>query len=296
MPLAAGAAACSASPAASRRSSSRTAAAASARRTPVVTAADADRRAARPRGRQARSRTRSRSADGPGRRFMSLFTTFGTFSIAAGILLIFLIFVMLAAERRGELGIARAVGTRRGHLVADVPLRGPRLRPARRGRRRARSASPSRYGMVLAMASAFGSLGDITISYAVKPASLVLAYAIGVLLTLVVVACLGVAREPDEHRRPRSATCPSRRAEKAPPPALVLGVVGLAARRRCSLVAGVEREGRDHARPRRLARDPQPRAAPRAARRARPRVAHRRRARARRLVRAPDRAAGSSAT
>ena len=41
---------------------------------------------------------------------MSLFTTFGTFSIAAGILLIFLIFVMLAAERRGELGIARAVG------------------------------------------------------------------------------------------------------------------------------------------------------------------------------------------
>ncbi len=48
---------------------------------------------------------------------MSLFTTFGSFSIAAGILLIFLIFVMLAAERRGELGIARAVGTRRGHLV-----------------------------------------------------------------------------------------------------------------------------------------------------------------------------------
>ena len=48
---------------------------------------------------------------------MSFFTTFGTFSIAAGILLIFLIFVMLAAERRSELGIARAIGTRRGHLV-----------------------------------------------------------------------------------------------------------------------------------------------------------------------------------
>ena len=56
-------------------------------------------------------------ADKAGNAFMSLFTTFGTFSIAAGILLIFLIFVMLAAERRGELGIARAVGTRRGHLV-----------------------------------------------------------------------------------------------------------------------------------------------------------------------------------
>src|SRR5581483_4677379 len=58
-----------------------------------------------------------RTADAAGASFMSLFTTFGSFSIAAGILLIFLIFVMLAAERRGELGIARAVGTRRGHLV-----------------------------------------------------------------------------------------------------------------------------------------------------------------------------------
>ena len=57
------------------------------------------------------------AADEAGSAFMSFFTTFGTFSIAAGILLIFLIFVMLAAERRSEMGIARAVGTRRGHLV-----------------------------------------------------------------------------------------------------------------------------------------------------------------------------------
>ena len=48
---------------------------------------------------------------------MSIFTTFGSFSIVAGILLIFLIFVMLSAERRAELGIARAVGTRREHVV-----------------------------------------------------------------------------------------------------------------------------------------------------------------------------------
>ena len=56
-------------------------------------------------------------ADKQGAAFMSLFSTFGSFSIAAGVLLIFLIFVMLAAERRNELGIARAVGTRRSHLV-----------------------------------------------------------------------------------------------------------------------------------------------------------------------------------
>ena len=63
-------------------------------------------------------------ADAAGNAFMSFFTTFGTFSIAAGILLIFLIFVMLAAERRGELGIARAVGTRRGHLVQMFTFEG----------------------------------------------------------------------------------------------------------------------------------------------------------------------------
>ena len=63
-------------------------------------------------------------ADAAGNAFMAFFTTFGTFSIAAGILLIFLIFVMLAAERRNELGIARAVGTRRGHLVQMFTFEG----------------------------------------------------------------------------------------------------------------------------------------------------------------------------
>jgi hypothetical protein len=46
--------------------------------------------------------------------FLTFFMLFGTFSIAAGILLIFLIFMMLAAERRSEMGMARAVGM---HLV-----------------------------------------------------------------------------------------------------------------------------------------------------------------------------------
>ena len=47
----------------------------------------------------------------------SFFILFGLFSIIVGILLIFLIFVMLAAARRSELGMARAVGARRWHLV-----------------------------------------------------------------------------------------------------------------------------------------------------------------------------------
>jgi putative ABC transport system permease protein len=53
--------------------------------------------------------------------FGNIFTTFflivGLFSIAAGIMLIFMIFVMLAAERKPEMGMARAVGAQRGNLV-----------------------------------------------------------------------------------------------------------------------------------------------------------------------------------
>src|SRR5262249_4553951 len=57
------------------------------------------------------------AADASGNAFVQLFTTLGSFSMAAGIVLIFLIFVMLAAERRPEMGMARAVGTQRRHLV-----------------------------------------------------------------------------------------------------------------------------------------------------------------------------------
>lgn len=47
----------------------------------------------------------------------TFFITIALFSIMAGVLLIFLIFVMLAGARRTEMGMARAVGAKRGHLV-----------------------------------------------------------------------------------------------------------------------------------------------------------------------------------
>jgi len=52
-----------------------------------------------------------------GNLFLTFFTLFGSFSIIVGLLLIFLVFVMLAASRSTEMGIARAVGTKRRHLV-----------------------------------------------------------------------------------------------------------------------------------------------------------------------------------
>ncbi|CAN5645165.1 hypothetical protein BH09CHL1_BH09CHL1_01110 [soil metagenome] len=49
--------------------------------------------------------------------FTGLFLVFGLFSIAAGVLLIVLIFSMLAAERRSEMGMERAIGAQRGQLI-----------------------------------------------------------------------------------------------------------------------------------------------------------------------------------
>jgi putative ABC transport system permease protein len=56
--------------------------------------------------------------------FVTLFVVFGLFSIAAGIMLIFLTFVMLAAERRPEMGMARAVGMKRMHLTESFVAEG----------------------------------------------------------------------------------------------------------------------------------------------------------------------------
>jgi putative ABC transport system permease protein len=130
------------------------------------------------------------AADEAGSAFMAFFTTFGSFSIAAGILLIFLIFVMLAAERRGELGIARAIGTRRGHLVQMFTFEGAAydLIAAAVG---AILGAIVAYGMVLLMAQAFGAEdadAGLQVQYAFTWQSLLIAFALGVLLTLLVVA------------------------------------------------------------------------------------------------------------
>lgn len=126
-----------------------------------------------------------KAADEAGSAFMQMFTSFGMFSISAGILLIFLIFVMLAAERRGEMGIARAVGMQRGHLVQSFLFEGVAydLMAALVG---ALLGVGVAFGMVEVMAGAFGTSG-FTIERYAAPRSLVVAYALGVLLTFVVV-------------------------------------------------------------------------------------------------------------
>ena len=56
-------------------------------------------------------------AEKAGNFFATFFLVLGLFSIGAGVLLVVMIFVMLAAERKPEMGMARAVGTKRLHLI-----------------------------------------------------------------------------------------------------------------------------------------------------------------------------------
>jgi len=53
-----------------------------------------------------------------------LFFLLGTFTVITGVLLIMNIFVMLAEERKGEMGVARALGMRRSNLVQSFVAEG----------------------------------------------------------------------------------------------------------------------------------------------------------------------------
>ena len=134
-------------------------------------------------------------SDVAGTVFSSIFTIFGIFSILAGVLLIFLIFVMLAAERRSELGVARAIGVQRRHLVQTFVTEGMLY-----------DVVAAALGLALGLLVSFAMVGFIgglfnTVSGTVtgRPAnifefrfnvattSLVIGYCLGVLFTFLVV-------------------------------------------------------------------------------------------------------------
>ena len=124
-------------------------------------------------------------ADEVGSVFSTIFLVFGQFSIAAGILLIFLIFVMLAAERKRELGITRAVGAQRGHVIRMFAFEGAvySLIAAAVGSLLGVAVG---WGLVRIMAVAFGEM-DLDLVFAFNWRSLVIAYTMGMVLTFAVV-------------------------------------------------------------------------------------------------------------
>ena len=116
--------------------------------------------------------------------FTGLFLVLGLFSIAAGILLIILIFTMLAAERRPEMGMARAVGAQRSQLIEQFLSEGA-------GYAVIAGFVGAGLGVLMALGIAWGIgvlFGDfVPVEPYVTARSMVVAYCLGVVITFVTV-------------------------------------------------------------------------------------------------------------
>src|SRR5437763_5106960 len=113
--------------------------------------------------------------------FSRVFALFSLFALAIGLLLIFLIFVLLAAERRAEMGMARAIGVQRRHLVLMYVFEGTVY-----------DFISSFIGLFIGLGIAailFHFLGPILARFnfplklVIQPHSLVIAYCLGVIFT-----------------------------------------------------------------------------------------------------------------
>lgn len=115
----------------------------------------------------------------------TFFVILGLFAIASGMMLIFLIFVMLAAERRVEMGMMRAVGTKRLHLTEMFLSEGMtyNVMAAAVG---AGLGIVVSLGMVKIMAVIFSDFG-LSIQFHVTARSLIVSYSLGVVLTFLTV-------------------------------------------------------------------------------------------------------------
>jgi len=125
-------------------------------------------------------------ANAQGSQFVLFFTLFGLFSIGVGLLLIFLIFSMLAAERKSEMGMARAVGMQRQHLTRMFLAEG-----AMYGIGSAVVGALVGVGLglllVFAMSNLFSTAEDFTMSGHVSPLSVLTSFLLGAVVTLLTV-------------------------------------------------------------------------------------------------------------
>ncbi|HUF53242.1 MAG TPA: FtsX-like permease family protein [Dehalococcoidia bacterium] len=126
------------------------------------------------------------SAEEFGNFMTTFFLILGLFSIAAGILLVVMIFVMLAAERKSEMGMARAVGMKRRHLVEMFIAEGTgyNLMSAAAG---VAIGIGVAFALVTAASSIFATFG-FTFTPHVSLRTMVISYSLGIVLTFVTVA------------------------------------------------------------------------------------------------------------
>ncbi len=127
-------------------------------------------------------------ADDAGSFVTTFFLVFSLFSITVGILLIFLIFILLAAARRSEMGMARAVGAKRSHLVQMFTFEGT-----------AYALASAAVGVVLGLAVSativvvinrvFASFdADFSLSVHFELRTIIVSYCLGMVITFATVA------------------------------------------------------------------------------------------------------------
>ncbi|MXW23504.1 MAG: FtsX-like permease family protein [Chloroflexi bacterium] len=119
--------------------------------------------------------------------FVAFFLIFGLFAIASGVLLIFMIFVMLAAERRSEMGMARAIGMQRLHLTETFLAEGMayNLGSAAVG---ALLGLGVAFVLVLVLGQIFSDAFGFGITFHFNWQGFLIAYSLGVVLTFGTVA------------------------------------------------------------------------------------------------------------
>ncbi len=117
--------------------------------------------------------------------FTQLFTFVGTFSVIAGVLLLVNIFVMLADERKSELGMLRAVGLKRNQLVRAFGMEGAVYALISAFLGVIAGIGVGRLVSILA-AAVFnqGGRGGLTLRFAVNAQSLVLGFVLGAVIAL----------------------------------------------------------------------------------------------------------------
>jgi putative ABC transport system permease protein len=129
-------------------------------------------------------------AEGIGAEFGALFLFIGSFAIIAGVMLLVNVFVMLAEERKAELGMLRAVGLRRGRLVRGFVLEGTvyALVAAALGVAAGLGVGRAVVAVTARIFASFGEAGDPGLVFTVTPTSLVNGFAAGFLIGVVTVA------------------------------------------------------------------------------------------------------------
>lgn len=137
------------------------------------------------------SEVKKDTLEGGGIRIGDVFLMISSFAILAGVLLIVNIYAMLAEERKGELGILRAVALKRGALVRTFVYEGYAysLLASLLGTFVGLGVA---YGLVRGINQASGEFADLfaidlTIPFSARPESLVAALSAGLLVTFVAV-------------------------------------------------------------------------------------------------------------